>query len=362
MRHTAYWFSVVLLLVVGALSLVPLIEWNSWWIRLFDFARLHYLIVLVLAMATLLFAWSRRPLSWAAMLVGLVAIGFNVYKLAPYVSLRDELATQVAECPDGSRLRVLVANVHRGHEDAEELFRIVREMDPDLFLAVETDQWWDERLEELRPLFAANIQQVAGARSYFGMHLFSQFPLNESEVLFPLDNRVPAIRAEVDLPDGATVSFYGLHPRPPTPFQDSTMRDAQLMLAALDAREAETPMVVGGDFNAVPWERTYRRMMRIGGLLDPRVGRGYMATYDARMPIYYWPLDHVLFTNEFGVTDFEIPPGFGSDHWPVSADLCHRPELANLQSAPVLQDGDLEEAQTTLETAGVAEQADQAVR
>ena len=140
------------------------------------------------------------------------------------------------------------------------------------------------------------------------------------------------------------------------------MRDAQLVLAALRASEAETPTVVAGDFNAVPWERTFRRTMRIGGLLDPRVGRGYMATYDALMPLYYWPLDHVLFTDEFGVSDFEIPPEFGSDHWAVSADLCHRPELANLQSAPALQDGDLEEAQTTLERAGVAEQAEQAVR
>ncbi len=137
MRQAGYWFSVVLLLAVGALSLLPLVEWNSWWIRLFDFARLHYLVVLVLAMAVMLVAWSRRPLSWVAMLVGLAAIGFNAYKLAPYLPLRDELATQVAECPEGSRLRVLVANVHRGFEDADELFRIVRETEPDLFLAVE---------------------------------------------------------------------------------------------------------------------------------------------------------------------------------------------------------------------------------
>lgn len=357
MRQTAYWFSIVLLLALGALSLLPLVEWNSWWIRLFDFARLHYLAVLVIAMTVLLLVWSGRPLAWTAMLVGLAAIGFNVWKLAPYLPPRGELATGVAECPEGSRLRVLVANVHRGLEDADELFRVVRETEPDLFLAVETDEWWDERLAELGPRFAAEVQQVAGARSYFGMHLFSQFPLEDTEVLFPLDNRVPAIRADVALPDGATVSFHGLHPRPPTPFQDSIMRDAQLMLTALDARGSETPVVVAGDFNAVPWERTFRRTMRIGGLLDPRVGRGYMATYDARMPLYYWPLDHVLFTEEFGVTDFEIPPGFGSDHWPVVADLCHRPELAEQQSAPALQDGDLEEARTTLETAGVIEQA-----
>jgi hypothetical protein len=41
------------------------------------------------------------------------------------------------------------------------------------------------------------------------------------------------------------------------------MRDVQLMLAALDDMEAETPTIVAGDLNAVRWERTFRRAMRI---------------------------------------------------------------------------------------------------
>ncbi|WP_376742211.1 hypothetical protein [Pseudorhizobium tarimense] len=37
---------------------------------------------------------------------------------------------------------------------------------------------------------------------------------------------------------------------------------------------------MAGDFNAVPWERVTRRAMRIGDLLDPRIGRGALSTYD----------------------------------------------------------------------------------
>ena len=63
------------------------------------------------------------------------------------------------------------------------------------------------------------------------------------------------------------------------------MRDAQLLAAALEACEVEGPALAAGDFKAVPWEGTFRRMLRIGGLIDPRVGGGYSASYDARTPV-----------------------------------------------------------------------------
>ena len=342
-----YWVVTGLLIALGLLSLLPLIEWNSWWIRILDFSRLHFLIALVLVLGGYAFVWSRRPASWLALLIALGGVAYNAYKLVPYQGLHAEMALPAAGCAD-TRLSVMVANVHYKLQDADELFRRVRAADPDLFLAVETDEWWDERLGELSPDFVEQVQQVAGTRAAFGMHLFSQHPIESSEILFPLDNRVPAIRATVRLPDGTRAAFHGLHPRPPQPFQDSTMRDAQLLIAALEARERSGAIIVAGDFNAVPWERTFRRMMRIGGLLDPRVGRGYLATYDANFPILYWPLDHVLFSAEMGLLEIERLPAFGSDHWPVLVSLCHQPELAGLQSAPPLAEGDLQEAERSI--------------
>lgn len=348
----AYWALSLLVVALGLISLLPLIESNAWWVRLVDFARLHLLIALVIGLAALLFvARSRRTASWPVLLIGLCGLAYDGYKLVPYLGWREPMAIPVAECPDGSRLRVLTANVHNSLEKADELFRIVDQADPDLFLVVETDEWWDDRLSTLAPRFTAQVQQVTGTRAAFGMHLFSKYPIESSEITFPLDNRVPAVRAQVRLPDGSTATFHGLHPRPPTFFQSSEMRDAQLLIAGLDAAEAAGPVVLAGDLNAVPWERTFRRMMRLGGLLDPRVGRGYFATYDARTPVLYWPIDHVLFSDELGLLGFQRLEAFDSDHWPVLADLCHRPELSERQSPPAVEDGDAEEAETSIRTA-----------
>ena len=64
-----------------------------------------------------------------------------------------------------------------------------------------------------------------------------------------------------------------------------------------------------------------------------------------------WPLDQVLYQDEFSLLDFEILPDFGSDQYPVAVRVCHAPEAARLQPAPELQLGDTEEAKTSVEAA-----------
>ena len=92
--------------------------------------------------------------------------------------------------------------------------------------------------------------------------------------------------------------------------------------------------------------------MRLGGLLDPRVGRGLYPTYDAQSWIKSWPLDQVLHQPGFTLLDIEVLGEVGSDHDPFLASLCHRPEAAALQPPPQPLPNDLEEARASLEAAG----------
>ena len=129
------------------------------------------------------------------------------------------------------------------------------------------------------------------------------------------------------------------------------MRDAHLLAAALDAREAEAPAILAGDFNAVPWERVSRRAMRIASLLDPRVGRGLYPTFSANSAVMSWPLDQVLYQERLVLLGFETLPSFGSDHRPIWAGLCLAPDAAGTQSAPAPGPDDLDEAAATIENA-----------
>lgn len=340
-----------LIVVLAVASLLPLVETNVWWVRFFDFPRLQLGVALVATL--LIFLVLLRWTGASGLLViglGAAALGYQIYKLYPYAPLVPEMALSVSDCPAEAGLRVLVANVQRSNERADEFFAILAEADPDVLVLLETDEWWDQRLASLEGL-PHRVQSIPEDALYFGMHLLSRHPLVDPRVRFFVDTDTPSILAGIALPGGAEVEIVGLHPRPPELGQPTTMRDANLYAAALEAADSEAASIVVGDFNAAPWERVNRRAMRIGGLLDPRVGRGLYVSYATDSLVMKWPIDQILFEDQLALLDFRKLPSFGSDHYPMMAELCHAPGFADRQSPPLMAEDDLREAQTALEAA-----------
>lgn len=341
--------SALVLLVVA--SVLPVIDTDVWWVRVLDFPRLHYLVGLV-AMGLLYVALAgvRRAVDWLVLGPALLGIGYNVHKIHVYVPPHPPMAVTIDSCPAGSRLRLLIANVKMGNHRAARLIELVRDHDPDLFFAMETDAWWDEQLAVLAPLFHEHVDHFDDVESdHFGLHLFSKYPLLSPDTRFLTGEDAPAVFTGVRLPTGERISFFGIHPRPPAFGQSSLWRDTQILAAAALARQSDDPVVVAGDLNAVPWEQVVHRALRVGRLMDPRIGRGYLASYDAQQPWFWWPLDQVIFQDEFALLAFDRLPAFGSDHHPILADLCHDEAAAGWQAAPPLEDGDLAEVRRTLQ-------------
>jgi endonuclease/exonuclease/phosphatase (EEP) superfamily protein YafD len=345
----------VLLLAAVVASFLPLVETNVWWVRYLGFPRVQISAALgVLVVLIILFGGLRRPWAVSALVLGLGALGYQVYRLHPYSELVAPMALAASDCAEADRLDVLVANVQQSNEQFEALFRMVDEADPDVFIVLETDARWDAALAGMSERFPFRTQYVPGGddTGAFGMHLLSRHRLAATETMFYFGNDTPTILADVALPGGGLVQIVAVHPRPPLYWsQPTTMRDAHLLTAALEARNSDIPTIVAGDLNAVPWERTVRRAMRIGELLDPRVGRGFYPTYDVESWLMSWPLDQILFQDGLTLAEWEVLPPFGSDHAPVLAGLCLAPGLAGRQSAPPLVAGDIEEAETSIEAA-----------
>lgn len=340
MRHALAILLAIAIVAVVALSFLAVIETYSWWVRMTDFPRLQYLIVLAVLGLLLLVA---RPLD-AKVRIGLGALvlaaaGFNAFKLYPYLP-GDPPAEQV--CPDDRRFSVMVANVQLGNRRAGRLLDVVREWKPDLLLAMETDAWWNRKLAVLEDEMPHALAHTTG--SYFGIHFYSRLPLQDAEIAFPVERDHPAVLATVVLPSGELARFVGLHPRPPHAGKSAPDRDAELLWAALQAREAAVPALVAGDLNAVPWETVVERMQRIGALIDPREVHGFLATFGAQRWWIAWPLDQVLYQQGLSVLSMEVLPFVGSDHYPVEVVFCLRPTSLR---APDMLPHDLEEAEQT---------------
>ncbi|MEM8758029.1 MAG: endonuclease/exonuclease/phosphatase family protein, partial [Planctomycetota bacterium] len=204
-------------------------------------------------------------------------------------------------------------------------------LSPDLLLVVEIDEPWFEALAEVRGRYPHRVECVRG--DGLGIALWSRLELGSPSVSFLVSDRRPSVWARVMLPGAKTVRFVGLHPTPPgleKPHEDdrfdSDNRDEELAIVARRVADSENNnendlWLVAGDLNDVAWSRTTAQFKRRSGLVDPRVGRGFVNSFHAQYPLLRYPLDHVFFSQQIGLAAykrFRLP---GSDHFGLRADL-----------------------------------------
>ncbi len=316
----ALWSAGVALVLASVLSLV---QTDAWWIRIFDFPRPQVAALLALvALAAALLLDRRRRKSW--LLVGTLAasLGLQLTRIWPYTPLHPVQANSAPACDEGRRVSVVVANLQESNRGAGPFLELVQDLAPDVIFVVEVDGRW---AEALRPLERSHAEHRVHTRDdAWGLALYSRLPLVEPELRHLLSDYVPSIRSGLRLGSGAVVEFHGLHPKPPMPGKGTGERDAELLLAARAAREGGAPAIIAGDLNDVAWSDTTQLFQRIGGLLDPRVGRGLFATWNANLPApLRWPIDHIFFTPELTLLEVQRLPDVGSDHFPMMVALCH---------------------------------------
>lgn len=165
---------------------------------------------------------------------------------------------------------------------------------------------------------------------------------------FLVEDYVPSIKTGLRLPSGPRIDLYGLHPKPP-PLQDTERRDAELLIVGQEVREEAAPSIVAGDLNDVAWSRTNSLFQEVSGLLDPRIGRGLYATFNADWPLLKWPLDHVFFEKSFRLLEIAVMGDIESDHFPFYVALCHDPAAPDVQDQPQPEPSDMEAAEEVIE-------------
>jgi endonuclease/exonuclease/phosphatase (EEP) superfamily protein YafD len=334
----------VVLILATALSAVRSAEW---WIRVCDFPRAQIALALAFAGGLFAFHFDRGSVPDVAfsfaLLASLVYQGLRIY---PYTPIAPRQVLDASPGGADKTVRILISNVLMDNRRDRDLVAVVREYDPDLVLVVETDAWWDERLQGLAGSYPHAIRQPQG--NTYGIHLLSKLELGDPRVRYLVEEDVPSIRTEVRLRSGDRVGFFGLHPRPPTPRQDTEERDAELLITGREVKESGTPAIVAGDLNDVAWSHTTRLFQRTSGMLDPRRGRGMFSTYPARYPFLRWPLDHVFHDETFTLVRLQRLRSVGSDHFPVLVELKYEPAAAAEQHAPHADREDVREARARI--------------
>jgi endonuclease/exonuclease/phosphatase (EEP) superfamily protein YafD len=310
-----------LLLVAAAAVIVAAVlplGTRLWWgFGLAAHFRLQYAVAGLVLLVPLAL---RRRFAWCAALAGAVALGVPGLVAYPPIPLlpTPTIAPAAARDADGSaRIRIVSANLFFLNRQPGRLAPIVSAAAPDVVVLEEFTPEALRELDELRRTYPHRLETPA--EGPYGIALLSRYPLEDARS-FTL-GQTTAVEARIMAPDGVRFSIIGVHLRSPTSAQGAAERNRQLGLLAAERARITGPLVVIGDFNLSPFSPSYGNWLAHARLTDTRRHRMYLATWPAFLPILGIPIDHCFISEEFQLADLRRLAAFGSDHYPLLAEL-----------------------------------------
>lgn len=314
-------------------TLVPFIPRSEWWVRGFDFprAQIAFLSMFVIFLCAVIYQgfWYE----WLVVILLLFVIIWQLKKIFPFTPLHKPEVFLVKE-PDASRqISVMISNVLMTNQDTTKLCEMVKNIEPDILLTLETNQYWENALTSLEGVYKYVVR--CPQDDLYGMHLYSKLELINPEIQFLVEDNIPSIHTRIILSSGENIMLHCLHPAPPSPTENnkSIERDAELVKVAKRVKSEQFSSIVTGDLNDVAWSETTLLFRKISGLLDPRIGRGLFSTFHAKYWFFRWPLDHLFHSSDFALMELRRLEYVGSDHFPIYCKLQYMADITDKQDS-----------------------------
>ncbi len=315
-------------LIVLVTTFLPLWRTSRWWVRAMSFPRPQIAILAGLVLVAGCFLPGPNRVLIPGLM--LLACGYQIWRIFPYSRFHPTELGLAKMAPHA--IRVLSSNVLMENKQHDLLIREIERFDPDILLLMETDETWAKALEPVLARFPTVVREPKP--NYYGMIFATRLATEGARIVYLTGDDTPSIFAQLASSAGTPFRFVGLHPRPPVPGETTKDRDAQLYYAARFAAKSGCPLVAMGDFNDVAWSYTSHMFKRVGGYLDPRIGRGFFASFDAEKPYMRFPIDQFYVTEGIAVVSFERLNYVGSDHFPIGATILIDEEISRGLNRP----------------------------
>jgi endonuclease/exonuclease/phosphatase (EEP) superfamily protein YafD len=92
-----------------------------------------------------------QPSTWIMLIFALSCFGYHAWWILPYTKVFPVEVKSAADTDRQRIIRIMTANVLTPNRNAKALIELVRKNVPDLFVTLESDGWWQERLDSLAP-------------------------------------------------------------------------------------------------------------------------------------------------------------------------------------------------------------------
>lgn len=264
--------------------------------------RVFYVLGLSL-FCLLLLALRRFKFSLLASLLVLI----NLLPLLPYYQNTNTVKTAQPT------LKLLQFNTWASNKHPEKIVKLLREAQPDL---VAFEEYTPETHQFLQNSGALKAFPYQTRYRKDRLALFSKFPLIGRPETTPWP---PTLKATIQW-ENTRLNVLVVHTWRPL-HKDYP---AQIRKLGSIINQANTPLIVTGDFNTAPWSHYYRQLLQETQLKDAELGFGIHPTYPAIIPktqipfpLPMPPLDHVLLSPELQAVQYQYAPRAGSDHLPL---------------------------------------------
>ncbi|MDU8944450.1 endonuclease/exonuclease/phosphatase family protein [Ovoidimarina sediminis] len=185
----------------------------------------------------------------------------------------------------------------------------IRAADPDVVFLQEMHARNRKILDQLAPAYPS--RHYCAFRTVGGVAVASRLPVVEGSQRCVEGLGFAAM--QVTGPAGP-LWIVSIHLHWPWPHQQpQDLATLRPILAALDG-----PVLIGGDFNMVPWSHTMAEIRRASGTRHAGFPGG---TFDLKHPLLPIAIDHVLMPEDARLRSVEQRPALGSDHRGVLARI-----------------------------------------
>ncbi|RYZ22972.1 MAG: endonuclease/exonuclease/phosphatase family protein [Chitinophagaceae bacterium] len=296
-------------------ALLPLVPHPHWIFRIWEFGRIQALVLQLLVIVSGFVAVDHDTRFWVLQGALCVLAGLNVVTLYPYTKLYR--LPPPPQKPRSGDVSLLSVNVYQFNKEYHHLLELVRERKPDILLTMESNKAWEDALAPLDADYPHSLK--IPLENTYGMHFYSRLKVRHLKAHYFVADDLPSIEAELEDPSGRPFTVFCVHPAPPSPTEEATARerDGELLSVAKKVKEHKGEALVVGDFNNVAWAKSSILFRKESGLIDPRIGRGFVSTFHARYRWLRFPIDLFFHSPEVFVEEFCTLRPVGSDHLPL---------------------------------------------
>lgn len=312
----------ILSCVLITVNLLPFVSHQHWFFRIWDFGRIQILVLLgiLFVVSFVIFDISTLSLKIIQILI-LLNIFYNLKLLIPYTSLFKKEIKITQSIFNKKAISLLSANVYQFNDDRDKLVSLIKRISPDIVFTMESNLEWEKSLSSLETEYP-HFHKKALENTY-GMHFYSKLKIISATTNYFVADDVPSFEIILETSEKERVTFFGVHPPPPSPTEEenSKERDGELLSIAKQLKTSDYPVIVCGDFNNVAWAKSSVLFKKKSELIDPRIGRGFVSTFHAKYRLLRFPIDLFYHSETILIKEFEALEPIGSDHLPLYCEF-----------------------------------------